>query len=72
MVDWKKIEKNERIIALKDRCDDLFVRRYMETESFDDQDKKIKVLEELISGKMPNEIKEYYDVVKLPEGIWET
>lgn len=58
------LKKHEKVFNLLIEVDDLLVKKFFNTDSFDMLDDKIEVLEALKSGTPPAEISKYYDVLE--------
>lgn len=56
--------KHLKILSRLTKIDDYLVLKFLDENSYAMQDKKIKVLDELIAGKTPSEIPEYYEILE--------
>ena len=63
-----------RVVHLLNEVDDVLVHKFFDLESMEMLDIKERVLQELIDGKTPAEIPEYYMILEnYPKdgGIWD-
>lgn len=59
------IEKLDRILDLYEQIDDEIFKKFFDLDSTEMIDRKIEVMEELVKGKKPSAIKDYYKVLEL-------
>lgn len=59
------IQKLDRIATLYMEIEDELFKKFFDLDSTKMIDRKLDVMEQLVSGKKPNEIKDYYTVLEL-------
>lgn len=59
------IEKLDKILDLYEQIDDELFKKFFDLDSTEMIDQKLDVMEKLIQGKKPSEIKDYYEVLEL-------
>lgn len=67
------IEKLNRIMDLYEQIDDELFKRFFDLDSTKMIDSKIEVMEQLVKGKKPSEITDYYEVLELypKDQLWD-
>ena len=59
------IEKLDKILDLYTKIDDELFKKFFDLDSTEMIDRKLDVMQQLVSGKKPNEIDDYYKVLEL-------
>lgn len=59
------IEKLDKILDLYVQIDDELFKKFFDLDSTEMIDRKLEVMEQLVQGKKPSEIKDYYKVLEL-------
>lgn len=65
VVKMDKQQKLEKIIEMYIKIDDPLFKKFFDLDSEEMLDEKIAVMETLVEGQTPNEIKNYYAILEL-------
>lgn len=64
----EKEKKHLKIMNRLFKIDDYLIHKFFDIDSYDMLDEKIEVLDELIKGKVPSDIPNYYKILeKFPQ-----